>query len=618
MLHYNINKVKQSLSTIRSFFGAENMSVEQYVKNIATRFKEDSLFQNSVYLMASTMAMSLFGFAFWIITTRLYSASQIGFATALISVTILLSTFSLFGFNTSLIRYLPKSEKPNSIINTSLIVVAFITIIISTIYVLGIGYIAPQFNLLRKIPLYGIFFVIIMVMVSINMLTDSIFIAYRASKYNFIEYVSFGLAKILLPLLLIGLGTYGIFFSYTGSVLVAMIITFYYLIKKFNYRPQLVIEKDVIKHIGGFSLGNYAATFIADFPGLILPTLIVIRIGASQSAYFYIASAIAALLYGIPQAMAQSLLAEGAHNEKEMGKFVKSASKLIGSILLFGVLAFIVLSKYVLSIFGKEYAVNSRALLIIMAITSFFVAINVICNTVLRIQNRVKALVIISTGYAIVTVLLIVLLLHNGIIGAGWALFLGQVFMSIEFGVLFFSKTIKKILYWSIGKRNWRTFEYFDPCWNNRIQEMAAYIPAGASVLDLGCGKMWLQQYLHDSPYYPVDYTDRGAGTIVCDFNIRQFPEQHADVAFVSGTLEYIHDSKWFVSCISKNCDQCVISYCLKEYYPDQTFRRKQSWVNSFSRDEIIQMFSDAGFQLNAESDAIEKNIIFNFIKVSA
>lgn len=618
MLHYNINKVKQLLYIIQSFFGAGNMSAGQYFKNIAIRFKEDSLFQNSVYLMSSTMVMSLFGFAFWIITTRLYTSSQIGFATALISVTILLSTFSLFGFNTSIIRYLPKSEKPNSIINTSLIVVAFITIVISTIYVLGIGYIAPQFNLLRKIPLYGIFFVIIMVMVSINMLTDSIFIAYRASKYNFIEYVAFGLAKVLLPLLLIALGTYGIFFSYTGSVLVAMIITFYYLIKKFSYRPQLVIEKDVVKHIGGFSLGNYAATFIYDFPALILPTLIVIRVGASQSAYFYIASAIAALLYGVPLAMSQSLLAEGAHNENEMGTFVKSASKLIGSILLFGVLAAIVLSKYVLSIFGKEYAMNSRALLIIMAITSFFVAINVICSTVLRIQNRIKALVVINTGYAIVTVLLIVWLLQDGIIGAGWALFWGQVFISAEFGFLFFFKTIKKIFYWIIGKRNWRTFEYFDPSWNKRIKKMASYISTGASVLDLGCGKMWLQQYLHDTPYYPIDYTDRGAGTIVCDFNLKEFPEQHADVAFVSGTLEYINDSAWFLSCISKNCDQCVISYCLKEYYPDPAFRRKQSWVNNFSRDEIIQMFSEAGFQLIAEDSAIAKNMIFNFIKVRA
>jgi O-antigen/teichoic acid export membrane protein len=422
---------------IRSFFGAEKVSFSQYFKNIVIRFKEDSLFQNSIYLMTSTLAMSLFGFAFWIITTRLYSTSDIGFATALISVTILLSTFSLFGFNTSLVRYLPKSEDPNSLINTSLITVGIITVIISAVYVLGIGYIAPQFNLLREKPLYGISFIVIMVLVSINMLTDSIFIAYRASRYNFIEYIYFGIAKIVLPLFLIALGTYGIFFSYTGSVIVALAVTFYYLYRKFNYKSQLVIKKDVIKHIGGFSLGNYAATFIYGFPALILPTIIVAKIGSSQSAYFYIASTIAALLYGIPTAMSSSLLAEGAHDENKMGSFVKSASKLIGAILLIGVLAFVVLGKFVLLIFGKNYAANSHSLLIVMAITSFFVAINTICGTVLRIQNRVKALVWISAGYAIATLLLIFYLLPHGIMGEGWALFFGQAFMSLEFAFLF-------------------------------------------------------------------------------------------------------------------------------------------------------------------------------------
>lgn len=602
---------------LRSFFGAEKVSFLQYVKNIIIRFKEDSLFQNSVYLMTSTLSMSLFGFAFWIITTRLYSTTDIGFATALISVTVLLSTFSLFGFNTSIIRYLPKSDKPNALINTALISVGIITIIISVGYVLGIGYIAPQFNLLKEIPAYGILFVIIMVLVSINMLTDSIFIAYRASKYNFIEYVFFGVTKILLPFALVAFGTYGIFFSYTGSVIVALIVTLYFLVRKFNYRPQLVVKKEVVKQISGFSLGNYAATFIYGFPALILPTLIVAKISASQSAYFYIASTIAALLYGIPTAMAQSLLAEGAHNENEMATFVKSASKLIGAILSVGVLAFVLLGKFVLLIFGKNYAANSHALLIIMAITSFFVAINTISSTVLQIQSRVKALVWISVGYATATLLLIFWLLPHGIIGAGWALFFGQVFMSIEFGLLFGLTVAKKGFYSLIGKRSWRVFEYFDPRWKKRIQEMATYIPSGASVLDLGCGKMWLKEYLNGNAYYPVDYTDRGPGTIICDFDLKQFPDQQADVAFVSGTLEYVQDGEWFLDCISKHCDQCIISYCLKEYHPSEAFRKKQSWVNSFSREEIISMFSKRGFRLMTENENIAKNRIFKFVKIS-
>ena len=176
-------------------------------------------------------------------------------------------------------------------------------------------------------------------------------------------------------------------------------------------------------------------------------------------------------------------------------------------------------------------------------------------------------------------------------------------------------KRLKSTLHSLTGKRSWRSIEYFDPSWTNRIQQMATYISPGKSVLDLGCGKMWLKQYLSGGTYYPVDYTNRGEGVVVCDFNKKEFPEQHADVAFVSGALEYVEDAKWFVSHIAKNCSECVISYCIVEDYPKSSFRRKQAWVNDFSRDQVVQLFSDAGFQLKAEDTKIPKNRIFYFAK---
>ena len=168
------------------------------------------------------------------------------------------------------------------------------------------------------------------------------------------------------------------------------------------------------------------------------------------------------------------------------------------------------------------------------------------------------------------------------------------------------------------GKRTWQSLEYFDAAWTNRIKEMASYIPKGASVLDLGCGQMWTKQYLHqDSAYFPVDYTDRGGNTIVCDFNKKEFPVQHADMAFVSGTLEYIKDARWFVDQIAAHCDQCAISYCLKEYHSGAFFRRAQAWVNNFSHKQIIKLFTDAGFQLETENSSIANNRIFYFTKES-
>ncbi len=66
----------------------------------------------------------------------------------------------------------------------------------------------------------------------------------------------------------------------------------------------------------------------------------------------------------------------------------------------------------------------------------------------------------------------------------------------------------------------WQQIEYFNPDWKGRIGKMASHIAPGESVVDLGCGQMWLKEFLSASSRYTgVDYTQRGADTIVADFN---------------------------------------------------------------------------------------------------
>ena len=74
---------------------------------------------------------------------------------------------------------------------------------------------------------------------------------------------------------------------------------------------------------------------------------------------------------------------------------------------------------------------------------------------------------------------------------------------------------------------------------------MAAFIPPGTlSVMDLGCGKMWLKEMLPSGyKYYGIDYTDRGKDSYVFDLNKYAFPAFNCDIIFISGCLEYIYDA---------------------------------------------------------------------------
>jgi len=90
-----------------------------------------SLFANSLYLMLATGAVTGLGFVFWVIIARSYSAETVGVATTLLSLSGLISLLSLAGFDTTLVRFLPRSSRKNDYINSGLMVVAALSIVLS-------------------------------------------------------------------------------------------------------------------------------------------------------------------------------------------------------------------------------------------------------------------------------------------------------------------------------------------------------------------------------------------------------------------------------------------------------------------------------------------------------
>lgn len=162
---------------------------------------------------------------------------------------------------------------------------------------------------------------------------------------------------------------------------------------------------------------------------------------------------------------------------------------------------------------------------------------------------------------------------------------------------------------------SWRNIEYFNKKWKIRIEKMSAHIESDDSVVDLGCGRMWLKNYLpRDVRYFPVDYKNRGAECIVKDFNQNEYPDVDADTAFVSGCLEYVNDPSWFVSEICRNQTKCILSYCTTEFFPEGVDRKRKAWVNSLSETEVINLFNEFGFGLQHKT-VEQMYVIFVFTK---
>jgi len=405
------------------------------MKSLYESIMGDSLFKNSMFLMLSSGVMAVLGFVFWLICARLFSAHDIGLATTIISVMGLITSFSLLGLNSGLIRYLPDSTNRDRKINTCFTLVALVTIVISAVFIIGLEKFSPSLLFIKDNLFLALSFIFFAVIASWGSIIDSIFISLRSSHFVLTKSAIFGVIKIVLPFALVSWGAYGIFSSYMIAMLAGFITVFVILMIKFQYKPKFVFYDEVIKRIGRFSFGNYVAGFIGGLALMLMPLIITNTINPTTTAYYYMAMMIASLLFVIPSSTTSSLFAEGSHDERKLKKKTRSAIKIIAFLLIPAILAIVFFGQYILLAFGKEYSTQGFTFLKIMAVSGIFVSINSVFGSIFKIKKKIKQIIWVNVIGAVVIIGLsyFFLTLGHSLVGIGIAYIAGQIAMNLAY-----------------------------------------------------------------------------------------------------------------------------------------------------------------------------------------
>ncbi len=403
----------------------------QFLKENYFRLKEDGLYKNSLFLMMSTLIMSGCGFLFWFINAKLFTPEDVGLATGIISLANLISSLSLLGIGNVLIRYLPKSNQKNEKLSTSFILVAGTTIILYMLYILGKDFLTPKLAEIQSSPLIIILIAIFLVFTSWNILFDSIFIAYRASLYVLIKNTLISVLKIVFPVFLLLYGGFGIFTAGSLAIVISVVVSIFFLIKKFAFTFIPKVNVQIIRSVAKYSFGNYLLNSLVMLPGYILPIYVLDKIGSEDSAYYYVSYMIANLLFTISFAVSSSLVAESAHDGKNTKVYFTKSIKGIALVLIPGILITMFLGKYILLAFGSGYSTGGLMLLRLLTISSIFVSINSLYVSYFRIEERTKELIIYSIVLAFSTIGLSVLFTPYGITGMGIAFLISTMLTSI-------------------------------------------------------------------------------------------------------------------------------------------------------------------------------------------
>ena len=399
---------------------------------------QDHLYRNSIFLVLGRILNASAGFLFWVIAAKLYSITEVGMATALISSLGLVMLFSRFGFDLSIIRYIAVADK-NKVFNTSLVITTVASSVISLISILLMRIFQAD-SVLNFTN--AILFSVIALCNSITLISGNMFMALREGRYFFIQTVLVSLRLFLLFPLAYS-KSFGIFLSLGICYAFSAVFSLWVLRKEVNLNI-LKIDRPFVKDSFRFSIGSYFSNLLTEAPVLILPIMVLNLIGQEEAAIYYLAMAFGNFALIVPNALSISLFIEGSHGQPLKSNITKALT----TAFLFLIPITVIISlwgKNILGFINKEY-IKAYDLLLLVIISSLFAVIYMVYLAVQNINMEVGR----NVKFSLLRFLLLIgvsfcLIPRYHIIGVGITWLFTHVILTLIIAALFAKTAVMKM-----------------------------------------------------------------------------------------------------------------------------------------------------------------------------
>jgi O-antigen/teichoic acid export membrane protein len=373
--------------------------------SVLAKLRQDEMIWNSLFLVLNTGLQSGTGFLFWFITARLFSPSDVGKGSALISGVSLIGGFALLGLNMGMGKYLPNARNRDALISSGLAMVATVGALGAVIYILLTPYVAPELAFVDKSPKLLVSFVLITSALAINTLTDNIFIALRKAKYTvLVDGVIGGFGKVALAFVVAGAGAYGLFLASSIAIVFAAAASLLLILLAMRVRTELRRPLQVLKPLLAFSGANYIASIVNTVAGLVIPIILLDRLGADSAAYYFVVFQMAQLVYTAGAALEQTLLTEGSREDADMRQLRRRSLRLLVIFFVVSAVIMIGLGRWLLLAFGQAYYQHGYTTLVILVLAAAPISLNFWLQTILRLAGKLRAIIVVNTIGSVATV----------------------------------------------------------------------------------------------------------------------------------------------------------------------------------------------------------------------
>ncbi|GAB2619950.1 hypothetical protein Aab01nite_34160 [Paractinoplanes abujensis] len=333
----------------------------------------DSLARNSVLIMASTVGTAGLGYLYWLLAARQPGQPAMGTATALISVSAVVSMVSNLGLGHMFIQRLPGTgvREWSRIVGAGLLTGCGVTAAVAFAAAAVLPSLAANFAFLRSSSGVAAL-VVASVALTATTLLDNVFVAHRASHGMLTRNLALAGGKLATLALLTWAGYGGAGVVLVAWTLPSVAVTAYTLTTMLSrLRPGARLTTRGIgaelRHVQGSLGGHHLINLAQAGPTALLPVLVTARLGAEANGHFYVAWMTASVLFMVSPAVASALYAERS-NAAPAG--LPRAALVVLAVTGLPALVLFFAGESILGLFSASYADQGALLLKILVLAA--------------------------------------------------------------------------------------------------------------------------------------------------------------------------------------------------------------------------------------------------------
>jgi O-antigen/teichoic acid export membrane protein len=391
------------------------------------------LYRNAYALMANTAGNSILGLLYWVLAARTFPDAAVGRGNALISLMMLVSTFTQLNWSGALIRFLPRAGRSARQMLLTAYLMATGLAAVAAAAVMAYCHFARA----PDDPLYvsagvAVWFVVATVAWSVFNLQDAALTGMRSAVWVPLENGLYGLVKLVLLVVVARTSlSDGVFASWTIPV-IALLVPVNLLLFRRILPQHATAEPDAPppgrRVLARYMAGDYAAQAFTQLSSTFLPVLVVSLLGAAQGAYYLPAQTAFAAMGTLATAITSSLVVEAARDEQATHRLARAMLRRI-CVLVLPAGAFVGLAApWLLELFGSQYRAGATTVLQLMMLSLLPRVPVALYVTKCRLDNRTGTLALLQfTQAALVIGGTAVFAPTAGLVAVGWSVLAAEV-----------------------------------------------------------------------------------------------------------------------------------------------------------------------------------------------